>query len=314
MFVSKYLIMIRTALTGSAESCQKYLDILKNLSGFVISGVYLNYINGYFDNSIPEFNSKSIKLEKLIENSDILIVTNKAGEHFEIISMFLKRSRHVLIFPDTTLSLLQVKKLNKIAEEAGVLLNLYYNTLSLSIKERIKEFITQPEYIYIKSKIKRADIKIHNIYEEFFRKIYLIFELNPVNMVKYHITNIPTGSDKPCIIDLIMQFENGTAAHLNISNCYNEESEKLEIFGQNIIIRLEPLKNEFSVYDTCTEKFLRHNLDAEKKAVRREEVLERFLYSIKNKNCTENQFENGIFSHQVAYTILKYIHPSTTEY
>ncbi len=311
MFAGKPLIMIKTALTGTDGSCQKYMDIIRKMPDFLVSGIFFKPLNDGSNPEPLEIIQESAKLYQLIEMSDILIVTNDAGKHFDTISLFLKSSRHVLISPDTSLSFSQIKILNEIAEEAGVLLRLHHNTFNSSIKEKFKELIKQPEYIYLKLQIKNPESSLNKIiYEELLRSIYIIFELNPVNMAKYHITSVPVYSDTPYIIDLVIQFENGSAAHIIISECFNKESEKLDIIGENKTLSFDPVRNELLTFDHNTRETLNHSLNTKNTFSEAEENIKKFLSSINNKNDSENRFTNGIFIHQIASSILQDIHPS----
>ncbi len=313
MFAVKCLIMIRTALTGSEKFLRHYMEIIMDHPEFIITGVHLH--NHKTDSHSGSFSIEaySIPYEKLHETSDALIVTDKAGECFDLISRFLKKSRHVLILPDLTLSCPQLKKLTKIADEAGVILNLHHKTLNGVIKQKIREYIFRPEYIFLKSQITAKPARENfTIFSALYRYIYLIVELNPVNPVKYYVTGIPVCSTEPRILDVNIQFENGTSAHLNISSCFKEEYEKLEIFGHDRMITIDPSKNEFLIIQSHPDEIKNKSLSY---ACRQnnEDVLTKFYKSITGRNGSENRISSGIVAHQLASGILHQIHPAPVE-
>ena len=262
MFAGKCLIMIRTALTGSERFLRHYSEIIRSHSEFTLTAVHCNEYQPGIHFNYSSCGSCNQTYDQLFEKSDALIVTDKAGDKMELISRFLKNSRHVLILPDITLSAYQLKKLTKIADEAGVILNLHYNTLSSEIKERIKEYIQRPEYIFMKLQV--TDLqndRNKTIFDVLYRYIYLVFELNPVNPVKYHVTGVPVCSSEPRILDVNILFENGASAHINISSCYKEEYEKLEIFGHNRMVSMEPTKKEFLMIQSHPDDIIKNSIN-----------------------------------------------------
>jgi len=313
MFAGKCLIMIRTALTGSERLLRHYSEIIRTHSEFILSAVHCDEHQPGIHYNHSSGGSYNHAYDQLLEQSDALIVTDKAGDKMELISMFLKNARHVLILPDTTLSAYQLKKLTKIADEAGVILNLHHNILNREIKQRIKENIQRPEYIFMKLQITNPqDDENNTIFDVLYRYVYLIFELNPVNPVKYHVTGVPVCSSQPRILDVNILFENGASAHINLSSFYKEKYEKLEIFGHNRMISVEPLKNEFLMIQSHPDDIITHKLSDMNTACE-EGVLMKFHKSITNKNGSENRITSGIIPHQLASGILHQIHPVPVE-
>ena len=313
MFASKCLIMIRTAISGSEKFCENYVNIVGNTPGFLVTGVHRNDHVFIFNQDTGTGFSEPASPEHLIEISDALIVTGKAVDYFDIICRFLKSTRHVLILPDTSLSHQQLKTLTKIAEEAGVILNLHHNSLNNAIKEKIKDFIYRPEYIFLKSQVSEDSKVYQTIFEALFRYIYLILELNPVNIVKYQVTGIPVCASEPRILDVAIQFENGTSAHLHISTYVKEESEKLEIFAQDRMISFERLKNKMLMIRSKTDYMKRNFVNDHVWQADDKDVLRKFLHAVTNKNDSESRFASGIISHQIALGILHQIHPVPIE-
>jgi len=313
MFAVKCLIMIKTAITGSEKFLQPYVHTIRNKPEFSITGIHCNEYPSAFYKYSNAYSLHTTFSDKLYDVSDALIVTDKAGEYFDIICRFLKRAKHVLILPDITLTIQQLKKLIKIAEEAGVILNLHHNTLNSAIKQKIREFIIRPEYIFLKSQIiEKKTEKNYCIFDALYRYIYLLFEFNPVNIVKYHVTGVPVYSTEPSILDINLQFENGTTAHLNISTCFKEESEKLEIFGHDKMISFEPIRNELLMIQSHPDEIKRKRCEGFK-IQGNEDALWKFYRSIHNMNGSENRISSGIISHQVASGILHQIHPASIE-
>ncbi|MFO7593761.1 MAG: hypothetical protein R6X15_06940 [Pseudomonadota bacterium] len=305
--------MIRTAITGSEKFIRNYVDIIGSTPGFLVTGIHSNdHVIILNQNSSTGCNEPATQ-EQLVEISDALIVAGKSGDYFEIISRFLKSTRHVLILPDTSLSHQQLKKLTKIAEEAGVILNLHHNTLNANIKKKICEFIYRPEYIFLKSQISENSEVYQTIFEALFRYIYLILELNPVNIVKYQVTGIPVCSPQPRILDVAIHFENGTSAHLNISTYVKEESEKLEIFAQDRMISCEPLRSKLLMIMSKTDSVKRNSIKDPFWQKDEKDVLQKFFLAVTNKNGSESRFDSGVISHQIASGILHQIHPLPVE-
>ena len=83
-------------------------------------------IVGFFDiskNRSKEISKKykipPLKLEKLIQDSEIITVTSKTDTHFELIKLILKEKKHVFVEKPICETLNEVKRIKKIQKKSA---------------------------------------------------------------------------------------------------------------------------------------------------------------------------------------------------
>ncbi len=300
--------MIRTAITGSGMNFPYYLDIIRDVPDFLITGIVS------YNKSFPEEMNPGIpcfelyQVETLVDISEALIVTYNAGKYYDLITKFLKRSRHVLILADTSLTFQQVKRLSKIAEEAGVSIHIHHNTSESSIIEKIKNFIIRPEYLYVKTYFNTEEGNTDKTIPEILsREIYTIFELNPYNIREINVKTIPFCSSEPDLLNLRIDFENGLSAQLIISSFNEGRNRLLEIYGPDRMISYNGCPHQLLLVDKLTKKVEKINLVNGNAHIHEKEIFIKFAKYIMKDLLPDNRFTSGIAAYQTAVSIISQI-------
>lgn len=305
--------MIRTAITGSGRTLPYYLNIIRDTPDFLITGLFS------LDKQLPiEYDPLLLPVhcnsDELADNSDALIVTDNAGRYFELITKFLKKSRHVLILADSSLSFHQVKKLSKIAEEAGVSIHIHHNTTDSSVIEKIKGFIIRPEYLLVKTHVNtNGGDTSKAIPEVLYREIYSIFELNPYNIKDISIKTVPFCSSNPDVLNVTIEFENGMSSHLIISSFNEGKNHLLEVYSPDRMVSYNRRQDELLLIDKISNEVVKINLVKGQPHFREKEIFLRFSKYILKKLLPENRFTSGIAAYQAAAAIINQIIPSPIE-
>jgi predicted dehydrogenase len=301
--------MIRTAIAGTNKSLLQYFDIIRSTHNFLITGVLCPDSN---PGNLPSSLSYPISIkssEELLEISDAIIITGQALYFFDTIIKYLKRSRHVFILPDSGMPLHKIKKLTRIAEEAGVIVYFHHTTIGQNIKQKIADFIPKPEFVSINTHFNKTgnneiliDILISNI--------SLLFELIPHTPRRIQTSTVPLNSINPELLNIRIEFETGTIATLTISSFTGEESVKTEIFCDKkmVVFDMHKLNLTFIDKEACTHYIIKS--EEFRSSHMRDEMFENFSKIINKEILRGIRFSTGIAAHQTAAGIIDQILPS----
>lgn len=302
--------MIRTAVAGSNSSLSNYLKIIRNAPDFLITGVVCpDFPADYQQSDFPLILGKK-SFDELIDISEALVITDNAGFYFDAVLKFLKKSRHVLIMPDSSLSIYKVRKITKIAEEAGVVVHFHQNKMDQGVKEKISTFISMPEYISVSCLLNSDDHKRdHEVYEILIRELSLIFDLNPYNLRKISVSSVPFSAANPEFISLRIEFENGVSATLTISFFAKAESRILEIYSNKKMLSYDFNIQLITMIDKETSSLSIIKPEEIRSISRNEDVFDNFYKNIRKEMMYGNRFTSGIAAHQVAAAVFEQIIP-----
>lgn len=305
--------MIRTIIAGSKNNLLHYSNIIRNTPGFLVTGV----ICPEPLSACGQFQMQSVankSTEELPDISEALIVTDNSGLYFDTIVKFLKKSRHVLIMPDSSLSHFKVKKLSKIAEEAGVVIHFHHNALDFVLKSKIVNFIPRPEYLAVRCMVnKNMIIEGKYLFEMLIREISLIFELNPFNPRKLSTSSVPFCSAEPDLINVIIEFDNGSSAGLTISSYTGEESRIMEIYSNNKMICYDSGNNMLTMIDKIASGPSIIKSEELRSIIKTEDAFFNFSRNITKEMMSQNRFVTGFAAYQTAAGIINQIMPFPVE-
>jgi hypothetical protein len=301
--------MIRTAIAGNNKSLLQYFDIIRSTHNFLITGILCPDLSAFKSPLQSSFSAPLKTSEELIEVSDAIIITGQASYFFDTMVKFLKRSRHVFILPDSGMPLQKIKKLTKIAEEAGVIVYFHHTTIDQTIKQKISEFIPKPEFVSITSHFNKTnnndyllDILINNV--------SLLFELIPHSPRRIQTSTVPLNSTNPELLNIRIEFETGTIANLTISSFSAEESVRTEIFSHKKMVILDMSKCNLTFIDkeTCADYIIKS--EEFRSFPIRDEMFVNFSKIINKEILKGIRFSTGIAAHHTAAGIIDQIFPS----
>jgi hypothetical protein len=305
-------IMIRTGIIGPAKNLINTIKKISSDNEYTISGLftYDSVLDIY-----PAIDISSrffINPEELISGSDVIIIPGQAGEYEELIQKALKKSRHLFISPDTSLSLFQLETFIKLSEEAGVVLFLYHKDLNNLVPNLLKHHFGKPEFIDIYRSVKNSGPDPRkNIMDVFYEEIFMVMQINPVNTRKYFTTSIPYFSNKPSLLNVRIEFENGTSANVTINKFHGENKNRLEIFRHNSIASVYQETNEIKIIQKNPDKNLIIPDICPVNYNSFETGLRIFKNFISSGDYKSDKTENGVSAHRIAAEIIHQLVPSS---
>lgn len=297
--------MIRTAIIGSANNLIKILEDITQIREYHIVGAFSNKSAA---NESPDINLKFFSNpDELISVADVIIVAERPGDYDEIIRKALKKSKHILIFPDLSLLSDQLEIFVKLAEEAGVHLFLFNKNINNSIPGFVTSRFGKPEFIdiyrYPENKTSRK-----NIFELFYEEVFTIMRINKGNPKKYFTTSIPYFSHEPFLLNLRIEFENGTAANLTINKYKQDNKSRMEIFGHDGMVTILNETGDLNIIsnpdnkESVSQSYKRDNNDLS-------DGLRLFLQAVSSGDFRSRPLENGINAHIFASKIIQKLVP-----
>jgi hypothetical protein len=302
--------MIRTGIIGKLKSLENTIENIISFPEYYLTGYFCN--DPLFQSPVLK-NSNLIKFrspEELISVSEVIIITDSPGDFNEIIRKVLKSSKHLLIFPDISLSLNQLESFIKLAEEAGVILFLYHEDLKIRLPEIIKKYFGKPEFIDIYRSLGQTDSTPQgNILEILYDEIFLVMKLNPVNPRKYFTASIPYYSSMPNFLNARIEFENGTSANVTINKFSEKTGRKIEIFRHDRMVLIHPETGELNILRKNHEKTEIFKHSRIHRINSKKEGLGQFINYLTAGNFTSDPFKTGISAHNTAIEIIQLLIP-----
>jgi len=293
--------MIRAGVFGSGEILENALELLRQHNGFLITGCYSggSIVNKH--SVIQHY----LMPEGLISVSEALIITNNPGDFQDIIPLVLKSSRHLLIFPDYSLSFYQVDSMLKLAEEAGVVFYLHQDGIKEWMKDIAQKYCGKPEFIQVYSYINKLHLNQGNtIFNALYKAVTGVIKLNPINLRKFHTNLVPYCSPDPLMTNVRLEFENGTSANITINSFFERNDTKIEVFRNDCEAIIDPILMELSIVNKNPNSSRTFKNPSDEKTSVFSEGLDGFALRLFSPGLNTDPFESGIIAHKTATKII----------
>ena len=293
--------MIRAGVFGTGENLENALDIIRNHSGFLLTG----YHSGGSIIKKHQFIKHFTLPEDLISVSEALIITNNPGDFHEVIPIILKNSRHLLIFPDYSLSFYFLENLIKLAEEAGVILYLHQDGVKEWMKDLVHKYCAKPEFIEVYSYIdKHRIVPGVGIFNTLYNAISAVMKLNPVNPKKFYTNLVPYSSPDPLMTNVRLEFENGTSSNITVNGFLERSDIRIEVFRNDCEAIIDPLTPEIRIINKNpnSTRIFNKNPASQNNVIY--EGLDGFALRIFSPQLNSDPFESGVIAHKIATKII----------
>lgn len=293
--------MIRAGVFGSGLILENAVEVLRQHSGFLITG----YHSGGNGTQKHKVIAKYHHPQELIDVSEALIITNNPGDFQDIIPMILKNSRHLLIFPDYTLSFYQLENMLKLAEEAGVVFYLHQDGIKEWMKDLSHEYCGKPEFIEVHSYINKHLIEQEtNIFDTLYKAVSGVIKLNPVNVRRFYTNLVPYCSPDPLLTSVRIEFENGTSANVTVNGFFERNETRMEVFRSDRELIIDPLKPEIRVISKNPNSTRIFNKPPGRHCDLFTEGLDSFALRLFSPALNNDPFLSGISAHKIATKII----------
>lgn len=217
---------------------------------------------GFFDPSdenaqhaIDTYNLKRFtSVDDLLAEVDCIDIVTPTLSHFEIASKAIRQSKHVFIEKPITQTDQEAKKLVKLANEAGVTVQVGHVERFNPAFKAAKDYIEKPLFIETHRLAQYnprgtdvpvvLDLMIHDL------DIILSTVKSPVK--KISASGVAVVSDTPDITNARLEFENGCVANLTASRISLKNMRKSRFFQRDAYISVDFLEQKMEVVKMTT--------------------------------------------------------------
>ena len=307
--------MIRIAIFGNSIFSESIIRLTREYNNCLLTGIYSGSMAALnkVENGLPV--PLYLNPDSLIEIADAVVFTDQVYLNFESIKKALKKSRHVFLFPDAKLSFFQTEELNKLAEEAGVMLYMKHKHLNPALKHLLQGHYRNPEYIHIYRKLNRTNAHAgKSIFDSLYHEIIFSLSINRHGHRKFQTSTVPYCSPDPSLINVRIDFVNGTTASITLNNFTREEERHTEIYAGDKMIVLDTNVPEICIVQKNPHETNSYsvNLSLEQEDNANDEYIQ-FLQRIDQGQLQSEPFESGILHHLTATQIIHEIIPYPVE-
>ena len=307
--------MLRIAMAGTYHSILSNVELIRQHPGCLLTGIFteIHSSEKYTFNDHPALICKNI--EQMINIADAIIICDSAYAEFDMIKSILKRSKHVFLYSDHSITFQKTEELQKISEEAGVLLYLRHKIVPDKIIKLISKFNCEPEYIDIYRNIgKHNKTNQTLIYQTIYQELLFVLSLSKHSYRRSDIQTVPYFSSQPVMINIRLYFSNGTSANLTFNNFSDNNTRTIELFQGNKMLYLDSLKSygRFICHDTGLNGPVK--IDGETiKIYEFSDEITIFLDILISSSNSSAHIDNGIILHKTATEIMNKIVPSQVQ-
>lgn len=304
--------MLRVALQGKIKYAGNLVEIVRTYDNCIVSGICpgLNEPesedNKLLDHPVQVFGA----LNNLIPLSDAVIFLDHQDETIPFVKNCLRQSRHVFINPTSLMNPQLLEEYFKLADEAGVILYLFHKPDLGILSQLIKPGMTSPEFIDIYRYVISENNSSENIKTTILDEMLYIQSVIPFAAKKIKVSTVPYCSDSPFIINLRIDFSNGTNANITINTFTGLESRFSEFYFSDRFIQVNTLDENIIQKYWKSDELSRFNHSSVIKNEKNPslDILE-FLKRISNISFPVNNSDCGYNIYNTCWELIKEINP-----
>lgn len=250
--------MIKTIIVTSNDNCSDIQETISKSEIFENTGeIYLSDISDQ---------DPVRRLKKTLAKCDAVFIDSINNFPYNILELLIKKSKHILIFNFPELKPNEISQLSKLAGEADVKIQVFQKNRYNSVLRDNSKLITTPILI----EVTRDFHSIGNtedctpvtkkIFEDLDNVLYLIRS----NVNKVNASGIAISGDTPDIINLRLEFENGSVACFSINNFGEKDKYQYQFYLKGKSIKADLVRNisqihTFDFHGFDIKKEIQHN-------------------------------------------------------
>ncbi len=308
--------MIKLGIIGPPLNIATHLQAAIQQHDVFLSGYFSENINNTNFNhpALPEYK----KTEKLIADSDAIIISADNSEYFNIAVTALKNAKH-LFMPITLLnSLSEANKLIKLAYEANVVLKVFRQEAGFT--EVFNEFginggVWLIEMHHFTSLSGKNPSK--HMFFSLLNNLDLILGLTRSNVAGLKASGLNMMSDVPDIINARIDFDNGCSATITLSNASLKEEHILTVVQKDKILHIDLVSENVMIWNINrsegTSQKIKQGINHFKKPESFSASLNGFVKLLKDKNRLMINPEDNFRSFILAHRIMDKVNKTTSQ-
>ncbi len=241
--------MLKIGVLGAGHLGKIHINCIKQLSVYEFVGFYDQDINTAKkvadDLQVKCFSS----IDELIDLVDVVDIVTPTVSHFECASLALKKGKHVFIEKPIVATVDEANRLIKLAEEAGV-------KVQVGHVERFNPaYITARPYINAPVFIEAHRLALFNprgtdvpvVLDLMVHDIDIILDVIKSPIKSVNVSGVSIVSPTPDITNARIEFENGSVANLTASRISLKNMRRHRIFQKDAYITVDFLEKKTDI-------------------------------------------------------------------
>lgn len=305
--------MLRIALQGSINDSVKLLETIRSKDNCIVSGLCTeleepeNEKNKLLDHPVQIFST----IHSIIPISDVVIFLEHTNETVPYVKLCLKESRHVFIYPVNLIRPETLKEYVKLAEEAGVILYLFHRPNLGKLENLLNGNGNLPEFIDIYRYVLPKENQPGYVEAVLRDEMLYLTSVAKYPVKKFKVATVPYYSTYPFIINVRIEFTNGSTANLTINTFTGLNTRFSEFYFSDGLIQVNTLEKNIRHRIWKTDKTYKYELNGwlnEEKDLKSE--IAKFLSEISKISYPLNHYEFGYNIYNTIWELFREITPA----
>ncbi len=169
---------------------------------------------------------------EIMDRVDAVSIVVPTSDHFRVAHDFLEAGKHVLLEKPMTRDLDEARKLEKLAKEKGVVLQIGHLERFNPAVQAMLPLINSPMFIeaHRLALYKERGTEVDVILDLMIHDIDIILHIVNSPLKEIHASGVPVLTDLPDIANVRLRFENGCTANITASRISTKSMRKIRIF------------------------------------------------------------------------------------
>ncbi len=241
--------MLKIGVLGAGHLGRIHINCIKQLPIYDLVGFYDQDINTAKivagDMQVKYFTS----IDELIDSVDVVDIVTPTVSHFECASLALKKHKHVFIEKPIVATVDEANRLIKLAEEAGVKVQVGHVERFNPAYVAAKPFIDAPLFIEAHRLAlfnpRGTDVPV--VLDLMVHDIDIILDVIKSPIKSVSVSGVAIVSPTPDITNARLEFENGSVANLTASRISLKNMRKHRIFQKDAYITVDFLEKKTDI-------------------------------------------------------------------
>jgi len=222
-----------------------------------IQGIEAYELVGFFDTDretgekiSKEFGIKQYdRYVDLIDDVEVVSIVTPTSSHFEYARAAITRRRHVFIEKPLVNSIHEASELIKLAEEAGVKVQVGHVERFNPAFLAVRDYVQDPKFMeaHRLSQFNPRGVDVPVVYDLMIHDIDIVLGLVNAPIKRISASGVPVISNTPDIANARLEFDNGAVANLTASRISLKKMRKLRFFQKDAYILVDFLDKKAQV-------------------------------------------------------------------
>jgi predicted dehydrogenase len=233
--------MLKIGVLGAGHLGKIHIKCIREVDDFYLAGFYDpdQLVTEQVKSEFGLMNFSSVT--DLIEAVDVVDIVTPTISHFDCASRALKRSKHVFIEKPIVATPAEARELMKIADEAGVKVQVGHVERFNPAFLAVKPFLNHPMFIetHRLAQFNPRGTDVPVVLDLMIHDIDIVLSVVKSNVKKINASGVAIVSNTPDIANARMEFDNGCVANLTASRISMKNMRKIRFFQRDAYISVD---------------------------------------------------------------------------